>query len=105
MKRRKKTQFLILYFVFIVGLTCCESKQPKVELDSAISISKAKAGFNIYSNKGELILEFTEQNTDSASLETLDYIYQTAKEFYNRNPYEEENKNKSMKISRIIYER
>lgn len=43
-----------------------------------------KNGFNIYSNKGELILEFTKQNCDSSLLNILDYIYETAKEFYDR---------------------
>ncbi|MGB5893548.1 MAG: hypothetical protein WBG58_05165 [Ignavibacteriaceae bacterium] len=45
-------------------------------------ITKTEVGFNIYSNQGILILEFTKQNCDSSSLETLDYIYGTVKEFY-----------------------
>ena len=45
--------------------------------------------FNIYSNKGELILGYTKQNCDSLSLKTHDDIYFTAKKFYNKKSSEE----------------
>ena len=35
---------------------------------SFIGINKTETGFNIYSNTGELILEYTKQNCDSLSL-------------------------------------
>ena len=44
----------------------------------------------------ELILEFTKQNCDSVSLETLDYIYETAKEFYNKEESKQEVKIKTI---------
>jgi len=53
--------------------------------------------FNIYSNQGILILEFTKQNCDSASLETLDYIYKTAKEFYDIESPKKEKRIQSIK--------
>ena len=53
-------------------------------LKGSIGITKTETGFNIYSNTGELILEYTKQNCDSLSLKTLDDIYYTAKEFYNK---------------------
>ena len=54
-----------------------------------IGITKNETGFNIYSNPGELILEYTKQNCDSLSLSTLDDIYYTSKEFYNKKSLEE----------------
>ena len=75
-----KKLFLIL---FVCAIPAC-NQPDKTETKSAINITKTAAGYNIYSNKGILILEFTEQNCDSASLVTLDYIYETAKYFYNK---------------------
>ncbi|MGA9291884.1 MAG: hypothetical protein WCE54_01145 [Ignavibacteriaceae bacterium] len=48
--------------------------------------------------KGKLILEYTKQNCDSLSLKTLDDIYYTAKEFYNKKPSEEKPGIKARKI-------
>ncbi len=71
-----------LTFLFIIG--CKESTQVEtnIDLEGMLNITKTEAGFNIYSNQGILILEFTKQNCDSTSLETLDYIYDTVIEFY-----------------------
>ena len=80
----KITLFLIL--MFLMGCSSEIKQEHKIELDASLNITKTEAGFNVYSNTGELILEFTKQNTDSASLETLDLIYETAKEFYNQEP-------------------
>ena len=55
-----------------------------------LNITKTEVGFNIYSNQGILILEFTRQNCDSSSLETLDYIYETVIEFYDKDLPKEE---------------
>jgi hypothetical protein len=52
--------------------------------EGLILITKTETGFNKYSNTGELLLEYTKQNCDSLSLKTLDDIYFTAKEFYNK---------------------
>ena len=76
---------LILIIFSVLLITSCNqdsSSENKIELDASLNITKTGVGFNVYSNTGELILEFTKQNTDSASLETLDLIYETAKEFY-----------------------
>jgi len=69
-------------FLFIIG--CKESTQVEtnMDLEGMLNITKTEVGFNIYSNGGILILEFTKQNCDSSSLETLDYIYKTVIEFY-----------------------
>jgi len=71
--------------------------KPQLKFESQLSIVKHDGGFNIYSNTGELILEFTKQNSDSASLETLDYIYETAKDFYNKKPYKKEKQIQTIK--------
>jgi hypothetical protein len=44
-----------------------------------------QGGFEIYRG-GELLLEFTPQNTDSASLETFRYIYDAARGKKPQNP-------------------
>ena len=62
-----------------------------------IRITKTEVGFNIYSNQGILILEFTKQNCDSTSLETLDYIYETVKGFYDMEFPKEEKRIQSIK--------
>ena len=49
-----------------------------------IFITPTAEGYNVYSNKKELLLEFTKMNTDSLSLETLKYIYDVAEEFNNK---------------------
>jgi len=74
--------FIAITFLFIIG--CKESNQVEtnIDLEGMLNITKTEVGFNVYSNEGILILEFTKQNCDSASLETLDYIYETVIEFY-----------------------
>ena len=68
---------------------------------------KTETSINIYSNKGELILEYTIRNCDSLSLKTLDDIYFTAKEFYNKIPSEEKpnSKIKQIKLEGLYVER
>ena len=80
-----KMNFLLL-FALLLFASCnvTETIETKIDLDGTMNITRTEDAFNIYSNTGELILEFTKQNCDSVSLETLDYIYETAKEFYNK---------------------
>lgn len=73
--------------------TGCNNKLEKsiiVKTEGLIGIVKTVQGYDIYSNKGELILEYTKQNCDSLSLETIEEIYETAKEFYNQEPIQQE---------------
>ncbi len=92
---------IILILVGMLMLSCSKVKHDdtQVKFESQLSIVKQDEGFNIYSNTGELILEFTKQNSDSASLETLNYIYETAKNFYNKKPYREEKQIQTIKGS------
>jgi hypothetical protein len=66
--------------------------------EGLIGITKTETGYNIYSNTDELILEYTKQNCDSLSLKTLDDIYFTAKEFYNKKSPEDKPGIKARKI-------
>ena len=93
-----------LFIIFLIGvslLSCNKKEAAKIEIDASLNITKTETGFNIYSNKGFLILEYTKQNCDSASLRTLDDIYQTAKEFYNQELPKEEKDIQSIKHSDI----
>lgn len=45
-----------------------------------IYIYPTAQGWEIYSKENKLLLELTKENTDSLSLETLKYIYETSKE-------------------------
>lgn len=94
-------KYLIISFLLFAGCMQEIKQEAKIELDASLNITKTEAGFNIYSNTGELILEYTKQNCDSASLETLDEIYQTAKEFYSR-PHELERPNLDKSKNRTI---
>ncbi len=80
----------VITFLFIIG--CEESTQVEtnIDLEGMLNITKTEVGFNIYSNQGILILEFTKQNCDSTSLKTLGYIYETVKEFYDMESPKEE---------------
>jgi hypothetical protein len=92
-----KTIFLFLFTIIL--FTSCKEPEPietKIDLDGMFNITKTDVGFNIYSNTGELILEFTKRNSDSLSLRTLDYIYETAREFYNQEEIKPEEKTKSI---------
>ena len=92
-----KFLLFILFSLFIFG--CKESTQVEtnIDLEGMLNITKTEVGFNIYSNEGFLILEFTKQNCDSASLETLDYIYETVIEFYDMELPKEEKRIQSIK--------
>ncbi len=77
-------KYLMLLITLLLITSCTqEPKQTEINKTGAFYINKSNDTFEIYSNKGELILEYTSQNTDSASLGTLDEIYETVKEFYN----------------------
>lgn len=94
----KSILFILVSILFFSGckneITVQSSKLP----EALIGITKTETGFNIYSNTGELILEYTKQNCDSSSLKTLDDIYYTAKEFYNKKSREEKPGIKARKI-------
>lgn len=98
--------FCIVLLCFL-SLSCVQGNVKLKRLGSKtkgiIYITKSKVGFNIYSNKGELILEYTKRNCDSLSLKTLDDIYETAVEFYNRELFEEDID--KTQIRNIIYVR
>ena len=93
-------RLMILLITFSLITFACNKKE-KIETDTAINISKTETGYNIYSNKGILILEFTEQNSDSVSLAMLDYIYSSAKYFYNKSKPKEKQETKSTKVKGI----
>ena len=90
-----------IFVLLVVILVGCNSVDESTEIkaDSTLMITRTNTGFNIYSNTGELILEFTELNCDSASLETLDLIYETANEFYDLSPDQEEQKSVTTSVA------
>lgn len=78
-------KIIIIILTTTLLISCnIKRKQSEFNKQGAFYINKNKSTVEIYSNKGELILEFTPQNTDSASLETLSYIYDTVIEYYDR---------------------
>lgn len=92
---------IIISFLLLAGCMQEVKEVPKIELDASMNITKTDVGFNVYSNTGELILEFTKRNSDSSSLKTLDYIYHTAKEFYNKKSIEMIDEENNSKIESI----
>jgi hypothetical protein len=69
-----KILIIILLYLFLVGFSYqSKSAEP-------IYLISSKDGFEIYGSEKELLLEFTHSNTDSLSLETLDYIYEVLNE-------------------------
>ncbi len=68
-----------LYLISCLLIFACETNTQ--EESQIVSISQTPQGYNIYSNSGELLLEFTKRNCDSLSLNTLSYIFETSKEF------------------------
>lgn len=95
----KKIIFII--FIALAFITCNKKEVPNIKFEALLSINKTDLGYNIYSNEGELILEFTKRNCDSLSLETLDYIHQTAKEFYYKGQIRSDKKIHSIKLSGV----
>jgi len=83
-------KYIIITFLLFAGCIQEVKEEPKIELDASLNITKTEVGYNIYSNKGILILEYTKRNCDSTKLKLLDDIYSTAKEFYNIIEVEEE---------------
>ena len=58
----------ILISIIIFIFTSCKNEitiQSSKLPEGLIAITKTETGFNIYSNTGELILEYTKQNCDS----------------------------------------
>ena len=93
-------KYLIPLLTILLIYSCTRNPEEKqIDKTGAFYINKSNETFEIYSNKGELILEFTPQNTDSASIETLGYIYETVKEFHN--VQYEKNDNKKLRTKAI----
>lgn len=70
---------LIILLSFVI--LSCEGKREQTEGSvETIQIEQTGEGYNIYTPENELLLEFTRNNTDSLSLETLSYIYQVSRE-------------------------
>ncbi len=92
-------KYLLFAITILFIIDCKESKQVEtnIDLEGMLNITKTEVGFNIYSNQGILILEFTKQNCDSTSLETLDYIYETVIDFYDMELPKEEKRIQSIK--------
>jgi len=83
-------KYIIITFLLFAGCIQEAKEEAQIEFDASLNITKTEVGFNIYSNKGILILEYTKRNCDSTKLKLLDDIYSTAKEFYNVIEVEEE---------------
>jgi hypothetical protein len=69
-----KIVIIILFSLFLIGL----SNQYKSAVP--IYLIPSKDGFEIYDSQKELLLEFTNLNTDSLSLETLKFIHEVLSE-------------------------
>lgn len=80
-KTIKRIMFLVM---FISAALLAVSFTNEGNNKEKILIEKTGNGYNVYSAENELLLEFTKQNTDSASLSTLKYIYETSKELQNK---------------------
>lgn len=70
---------LLILFGFVILSCNSEREQPEGSVET-IRIEQTGEGYNIYTPERELLLEFTRNNTDSSSLETLSYIYQVSRE-------------------------
>jgi hypothetical protein len=57
-------KYIIISFLLFVSCTEEVQEESKIELDASMNITKTETGFNIYSNTGELILEFTKLNSE-----------------------------------------
>ena len=91
-----KTLLFIISLALLFISACIEQvekPEPKqIDKTGAFYINKNNTTYEIYSNLGELIAEYTPLNTDSASLETLEDLYQNVKYFYNREEMQEPEK-------------
>jgi biotin synthase-like enzyme len=96
----KKLIFLLLIAVSFAG--CIKKEENKMDLRAQVYIVKTDQGFNIYSNIGELLFEYTKQNCDSSSLKTLNNIYETAKEFYDQPSHSSQTKIHPVKNNFIL---
>lgn len=78
-----RNKYFILSVIALIGFIIILSCNNKAKLDEraqTISIMPTAQGWEVYSKEKELLLEFTKENTDSLSLETIKYIYETSKE-------------------------
>jgi hypothetical protein len=78
MSKRYFILSVIALIGFIVIISCNKAKLD--ERAQTISIIPTAQGWEVYSKDKELLLELTKDNTDSLSLETLNYIYENSKE-------------------------
>ena len=78
----------ILFFLFILLTYSSDSKKPA----EPIYIVPAEDGYNIYSYDHELLLEYHSKNLDSAGLDLLKDIYETAVEYQEHPEYYKEEK-------------
>lgn len=92
-----KKLFYFTIAIILPLLIGCNEKRPVQNNSAILYISKTDSGFNIYPNKKELLLDYTKLNCDSLSLETLNEIYSTAKEFYGKHIPKEEKQRPSLK--------
>jgi len=79
----KKIKYIFLIFssIVIIGFLTIFPYRNNTKLDekaSTIKILPTAEGWEIYSKDNELLLELTRENTDSQSIETLNYIYETS---------------------------
>lgn len=93
-----KTILIFLILFTLVGCNSNTSNESNITPEATIYITKTEVGYNIYSNKGNLILEYTKRNCDSLSLKMLEDIYYTAKEFYDREIPNDENESQPTKL-------
>lgn len=95
-------QFLIAILFCLLFISCFQKNEKPthslLQSKGTVLITKTKVGFNIYSNQGALILEYTNRNCDSLSLQTLDDIYETALEFNNKELLKEKIDTTQMKV-------
>lgn len=74
---------LFSFFCFIFFNSCTKQvdKSTVNNSNEFIRLLQNDTGvFEVYNSNNELLLEFTPENTDSSSLETLDFIYKVTKE-------------------------
>lgn len=73
-----------MFYIFILILNFLMPIKEK-EIAEPIFIIKTEQGFNIHSFDEELLLEFTNTNSDSISLDLLEQIYEDAKHYRKEN--------------------
>ena len=89
---------ILVIFAFLI-MTCSSEPNEKAE---PIFILKTNQGFSIYSHDKELLLELSNINTDSLSLETLRYICEVANEYREHPDRFKDNKEKLKRYSEVL---